>query len=161
MVDGVPMPLRGRIDRIDERDVDGRTERALLDYKTGDKPKTPDRVHRSRAGWRDLQLPLYLMLAGELGEEEPAKLGYIGIGAESSAVRLLEANWSEEQLTGAIHVAHDVVRQVRGGEFFELGSQFSDDALSVAIAGIGLVAVPDLDGGDEGEDEDEDEEDET
>ena len=74
------MPVRGRIDRLDIHDADGRA--LVLDYKTSDTAETPEKTHlksltAARAAetaafamlevngklmrWNDLQLPLYLL----------------------------------------------------------------------------------------------------
>src|SRR5690606_35854101 len=60
-VDGRPVLLRGRIDRIDRNERTG--EWAVFDYKTSDTGQPPEKTHRRGRGkerrWVDLQLPLY------------------------------------------------------------------------------------------------------
>ncbi len=70
--DGRSLFLQGRIDRLDWHPEKKRW--LLLDYKTSHhqewKKETPNRMHFLQRGetviWHDLQLPLYLKLAGEL-----------------------------------------------------------------------------------------------
>ena len=71
-VDGTPILLRGRIDRIDHNPSTG--EWAVLDYKTGQSVDPPEKTHRRVRGkdyqWIDLQLPLYRrLLSGVLDEK--------------------------------------------------------------------------------------------
>jgi hypothetical protein len=135
-----PLRLRGRIDRIDERVVGGVRERAILDYKTADEVHDPASTHRGRSGWKDLQLPLYALLAAELGDEFPA-LGYLALGQDdaNSGVRL--ARWTEEDLESALEAAREVAEHVRAGDFFELGRGFPPDPAYQALAGRGLVGA--------------------
>ena len=81
-VDGTPAILRGRIDRIDAHE-DGRRW-SILDYKTGDAGDTPEKTARGKEGWKDLQLPLYRLIAAPFAREhglagEP-ELGYFHVG---------------------------------------------------------------------------------
>jgi hypothetical protein len=140
VVDGVPLRLKGRIDRIDRRELaGGRAEWALLDYKTGDKLQKPEQTHRKRRTWVALQLPLYTLLVRELFEEPPAELGYVAIGPDERRVGLLLATWSEDELLEAFEVAKDAVRRIRAREFFELGDAYPDDLAHRAIAGRGFL----------------------
>ena len=65
-VDGQPFFLTGRIDRIDQHEVSGAW--AIWDYKTSDSGYPPERTHRKRDEWIDLQLPLYRYLAAHVDE---------------------------------------------------------------------------------------------
>src|SRR5262249_50080816 len=56
-VDGEAIDLVGRIDRIDFHAAN-KTLR-ILDYKTADRGEDPDKTHRNKEDWIDLQLPLY------------------------------------------------------------------------------------------------------
>ncbi len=117
-VDGMPMRITGRIDRIDAH-ADGRW--AIIDYKTGDNPRIPDKAHRFRGRWVDLQLPLYrhLVRGFEL-QGEPA-LGYCSIGKEGEDIRFDFASWTAQELEEALDAARDVVRRVRAGDFQQTG----------------------------------------
>jgi hypothetical protein len=135
-VDGTPIALKGRIDRID-RHPDGRW--ALLDYKTGDGVKTPREVHGgNRTGWKDLQLPLYTALAEEAAGEGDLQLGYVALGKSEDNITLLEAEWDEVKIGEALECARDVVRLVREGAFFEKGKAPRDE-ITRALYGEGLL----------------------
>lgn len=153
VVDGEPMYLHGKIDRIDHRPETG--EWAVFDYKTSDKGAGPDETHRTRKGqWVDLQLPLYrhLLRYWVDGSGRPivkpeavddVKLGYLLLPGRDEAGTLAEAAWDAKALREADEVAAEVVRIVRAGAFefapeqrvaFDLFSelcgvgQFTDDA---------------------------------
>ncbi|MDP6408679.1 MAG: PD-(D/E)XK nuclease family protein [Planctomycetota bacterium] len=151
-VDGEPVELVGRIDRID-RHVDGRW--AVLDYKTGEKGVTADGEHRKKDGrWLSLQLPLYALMARDLvGEEvEPA---FFQLGSTERSVKLSRlASWSAEYLAEALDQARDIVREVRallaGGAPFPEGEARLGDPIRCAVFGRGLI------GAGEGDDEEDD-----
>ena len=90
-----PMPLRGRVDRIDyHEDTD---TYCVIDYKTGDAGKPPHTVHQPsncphEHGWADLQLPLYhyLVRHSNLGVTGAIRLGYFLLPKQSGGVRLVE-----------------------------------------------------------------------
>jgi len=115
IVDGQPMGLRGRIDRID---VDRSGKRVLLDYKTSDTARTPDRTHRQEGRWVDLQLPLYRRLLAGLGIEGQVQLGYVVLPKDTSRVGHLLAEWTEAELREADEAAAHVIREVRAGVFW-------------------------------------------
>lgn len=115
-VDGLPLGLRGRIDRIDFNEATG--EWAILDYKTSESGKKPEQTHQKGGEWIDLQLPLYLHLASALELEGPIQLGYIVLPKDVTRIAALIADWSEEDLEAADGVAEEVVRRVRRGEFW-------------------------------------------
>ncbi len=123
MVDGTPMYLRGRIDRIDVNPLTGAW--AVLDYKTSSKrPELSDACTRD-GEWRDPQLALYRHLAAglakELGVTGPPELAWIALPTAANESCIVEAEWSDEQLDEADKAMADVVRRVRRGEFSELG----------------------------------------
>jgi hypothetical protein len=119
MVDGRPMFLRGRIDRIDVNPETGAW--AVLDYKTGN--SKPDMATACTRGgeWRDPQLPLYRHLvaglAPELGVSGEPMLAWVALPAALAEVDFVEANWSPEDLAGADETIAEVVRCVRRREF--------------------------------------------
>lgn len=115
-VDGLPLGLRGRIDRIDFNEATG--EWAILDYKTSESGKKPEQTHQKGGEWIDLQLPLYLHLASALELEGPIQLGYIVLPKDVTRIGALIADWSEEDLESAGGVAEEVVRRVRRGVFW-------------------------------------------
>jgi len=145
LVDEQPVQLIGKIDRIDFHPQKGWR---LLDYKTGDQVKTPERSHRRKDRWIDLQLPLYAALAPALGVDGTLAdgrlgLGYLALPQAAEPETLLLASWEEEDLDQAMVAAHQVVREIRAGELFELGGEPPRDPQIAAIAGIGLIGDED------------------
>ncbi len=116
VVDGQPMYLRGRIDRIDYHAQRG--EWFLIDYKTADRAKSPDDVHLQKGAWVDLQLPLYRHLVRALGLSGRLHLGYVNLPKDVGGVELVEAEWTEEQLASADQTAEEVIRRIRREEFW-------------------------------------------
>jgi hypothetical protein len=119
------MPLTGSIDRIDVQASTGAMR--IIDYKSGDRPTTPQKAHHGRETpptdaeleWIDLQLPLYDFIARADGcvTGHAVELGYILLPKESTDVRFVPASWSAQQLSGAIDAARDIVRAIRAGRF--------------------------------------------
>jgi RecB family exonuclease len=141
-----PVVLRGRIDRIDVH-LDKRRW-ALLDYKTGNDPTPPGREHRKQDGeWKDLQLPLYELLArpfaAEHEFEQPPALGYIVLPRNTSDTGILLADWTAEFLEEAQQEALRLVDAMRSEGFERLGDFPEQDPQLAALAGIGLLTEPD------------------
>ena len=133
-VDGTPILLRGRIDRIDHNP--SRDEWAVLDYKTGTTVKPPETTHRKRkergvnedGRWVDLQLPLYRRLlpgiVDERGrsivdakavEQGDIRFGYVSLPKTAGESEFMLADWTEEDLASAERTARNVVRDLREG----------------------------------------------
>lgn len=142
-VDGDPVLLAGRIDRVERHEE--RDEWALLDYKTGEKPREPDRVHRRGGEWVDLQLPLYRHLLGGIAEAgrlsarpEPdatVRLGYVNL-PRTGEVSAEMAGWSGVELEEAREAARRAVRRLREGRIaFEPGRKapWRHDPLSALL----------------------------
>ena len=132
LVDGQPMQLTGRIDRIDVHSATG--ERMVFDYKTSDASKRPEDAHQQRGEWIDLQLPLYRHLVRALGIEGPVRLGYITLSKDTSRIDFLEATWSETDLEQADLLAHEIIRSVRGEQFWpptDPPPDFSEDFAAI------------------------------
>ena len=114
MVDGVPMRLRAKIDRIDVHEESGRW--AIIDYKTGS-VKDAVSEHVTRAGVKKLQLPLYRHvvrpLAVELGLEGEPMLGYGAIPSDERDGVWSVSHWKPEVLQACDECAWDIVRAVR------------------------------------------------
>ena len=128
VVDGEPIQLTGRIDRIDYHPES--RELLLLDYKTSDKAKSPEETHCQRrygeiVGWVDLQLPLYeqilphLFASGALGDVTPAavRVGYITLPRDLEGTGERLAAWPPAAVDAALEQAYDVVRALRNNEF--------------------------------------------
>jgi hypothetical protein len=143
---GEKMRITGAIDRIDQHEEFGW---AILDYKSGDKPYTPKDAHGPLAGWKDLQLPLYLHLATELELEGPVALGYIAIPRDMRSIGEFMAHWEDEALDAADEMAAEVIRGVRAGDWFVKGKVPRYDAITRALFGEGLLT------GDASEDDEE------
>ncbi|MEO8496019.1 MAG: PD-(D/E)XK nuclease family protein, partial [Planctomycetota bacterium] len=111
MVDGQPMQLTGRIDRIDVNTETG--ERIVLDYKTSDTSKRPEDAHQQRGEWVDLQLPLYRHLVRALGIEGPLRLGYVTLSKDTSQIDFRLAEWTADDLDRADQLAYEIIRAVR------------------------------------------------
>lgn len=161
-VDGQPILLRGKIDRIDHNV--GTDEWAIWDYKTSDGAKTPEAAHRkgrtNDRRWIDLQLPLYRhLLAGVLADDgaqlvppntrDRVSLGYILLPKDLTKVGDSIAKWDEEALESADEAARTAVRTLRTGEFrFDPGVRGYPDDQFDALLGWKELPVADNDGED-------------
>jgi len=108
-----PFDVVGKIDRIDmneEGDV------LVLDYKTGSKSAKQD--HGTQDEWRNLQLPIYRLLAEKAGYPlDKIQTGYIKIGSSEKDVMFDFPNWDDAQLQCANDRFEMIVDQVRRGEY--------------------------------------------
>ncbi len=151
-VDGEPIELTGRIDRIDFNPAI--REWAVFDYKTSEKGDGPEQTHRKgrEKAWIDLQLPLYRklvcgaeangsrLLPAEAGDG--LRLGYILLPRDLSQVGECFADWSVDELDEAEEVARDVVRTVRMGRFAFAGAiPRYDPGLVALLGGRQMVAA--------------------
>ena len=120
VVDDLPIALSGRIDRIDLHEPT-KTLR-ILDYKTADSGKSPEKTHRSKDDWIDLQLPLYrhLSRAVPLAASSTAKiaLGYFNLPKQLDQTTVVAAEWDETTLETADEKARQVIRGLRNSEFW-------------------------------------------
>lgn len=115
-VDGEPMRLRGTIDRIDQHTDSG--EWFVFDYKTGDSVTNPDKTHRRRGAWIDLQLPLYRHLTRLLDDVgETLNLGYITIPKGAAQTKHHVTEWTVDDLASADETAREVIRRIRANEW--------------------------------------------
>jgi RecB family exonuclease len=146
-VDGKPVGIKGRIDRLDYNPGSG--EFAVFDYKTSDSQSSVEKSHKNKQAWIDLQLPLYYhMLSqsniGGMGDitAERCKLGYISISRVSSEEKngFSFASWGEAELEQAFNTAADVVRNIRVAKFWPPAKlRFDDELMALCqIAGEGL-----------------------
>ena len=146
-VDGTPILLRGRIDRIDHNPSTG--EWAVLDYKTGQSVHPPEKTHRRERGghhqWIDLQLPLYRrLLSGVLDEEgrrvvdidiegseqSRIRFGFVSLPQNVQATEFMIADWTAEDFASAEAAAREVVRHLRTAEF-----KFNREVTRVSASG--------------------------
>ncbi len=131
-VDGTPILLRGRIDRIDHNASTGKW--AVLDYKTGSSVDPPEKTHRkgkdAERRWVDLQLPLYRLLLWGIVDEQGRQVvdtkaveqgdvcfGYVSLPKNTEDCEFMLADWSEDDFASAEAMAQDAVRILRGGRF--------------------------------------------
>lgn len=121
-----PMPLRGRIDRIDYNPQ--RNAWRLIDYKSSERPSTPTQSHHGdrktvpkdeELAWSDLQLPLYdyIIRQTDLGIEGRVELCYFNLPRSSDECGVCEATWSPNHLAHALDTARQIVCAIRRGEF--------------------------------------------
>ena len=89
----------------------------MIDYKTGEKARTPEKAHRDGARWTDLQLPLYRHLLAADGVDGEVGLAYFCLPGTLKEIEILEAGWSPEEIDEAVDVARGVVRDIRAGKF--------------------------------------------
>lgn len=140
LVDGQPMGLRGRIDRIDRHPESGR--RIVFDYKTSESALPPDKTHRvgpqAEKRWIDLQLPLYDHLVRQLLGADQVQLGYILLPGSLDQVGHSLADWTADDLATAIETAADVVRAVRERAYEEPGDRPPSEKVLRAIMGADL-----------------------
>jgi RecB family exonuclease len=136
-VDGEPIHLTGRIDRIDRHAESG--AHAVLDYKSSDKGEGPEKTHRRSRQWVDLQLPLYRHLARGFVSAGPVQLGFVLLPKDVSQTRFEIADWTESQLNEADDVARDVVRAIRQQVFWppqDPRARFDDPFAPICQVGV-------------------------
>ena len=81
----------------------------MFDYKTSETDQTPVKVHRTKDGeWKDLQLPLYRLLAKTAGVDGDVSLGYVNLPGDVSKLGEQIANWSDDDLESALETARHV-----------------------------------------------------
>ncbi len=119
-VDGKPMGLRGRFDRIDYHRQTGRW--AILDYKThGHKPEKKHLKGKGTdAKWIDLQLPLYRMMIPFLridASPTDVQLGYFNISEKDAETKINIADFDESLMKQAERLIHDCIRGIWNAQF--------------------------------------------
>lgn len=122
-----PMPIHGKIDRIDRHEQTGQW--LIIDYKTGERGDSPHRAHHGceklpadgSVDWQDLQLPLYHYLARQVGigiaQHDTVGLAYVCLPHQTNGARLKCAQWTANHLEEAIERARSVVQAIRAGRF--------------------------------------------
>lgn len=153
--EGGPIQLVGRIDRIDFNE--SRRVLRIVDYKTADNAEVPDKTHRKKDRWVDLQLPLYrhLWRAARLKfpEDCPVELGYFNLPKKSDASGVEIAPWNEVTLENADATARQVIRNIRAGEFWppEKSPKYAEDLAAICLDNV--RCAPDLGDDEEASDE--------
>ncbi len=156
-VDGEPVFLSGRIDRIDRHRETGAW--TLFDYKTGDAGTELSAVRTRTGEWRDLQLPLYRALLQDLhlpggGRVDPPPMGvpvylaYLPISKVAGPIEEVAPDWTEDDLTSAEETAREVIRKLRrdGGVAFDpLRSGKGVGSGMAALLGHGLLQTQEVD----------------
>lgn len=141
VVDGVPMALTGRIDRIDHHPGTGHW--AIWDYKTSDRAKSPREAHyrtKDSQEWIDIQLPLYRHLAVSV-DDVPAdvSLGYILLPSDIKKIGFDKADWRPEELQAADEIARNVIRGIRNRVFWpptDPPPDYSEDLAYISRDGV-------------------------
>ncbi len=144
-VDGTPFELRGRIDRIDVHEAEGRW--AIWDYKSSDTPKKPANTHCKKDVWVDLQLPLYRYLAASVDSDVKSvleidgriQLGYIQLPKSVDGVKFEPAEWALADLASADDRARGVIRDIRAELFTpptEPPPDYSEELAGICLDGV-------------------------
>lgn len=141
----VGLTLSGIIDRIDQRGE--RIE--LIDYKTADSPKSPDKAHLAtvarkeppahlpeeaffehegkRYRWIDLQLPLYLLAQKPTSGERPS-VAYFNLAKTlEKSERAPWEGFTQSHLDSARACAEAVIRQIKAGIFWPPNPDVRED----------------------------------
>ncbi len=137
------IPLSGQIDLVEERDGELR----IIDYKTKDKPESPEEAHvvnfeKKRSfspssllpipvlpgfGWTNLQLPLYAAALQKKYPGTPIRIGYAQLPRAVSESRIVEwTGFHEEWAEAALAAAEDVVRFWAQKGFWPPSRKFPD-----------------------------------
>ena len=128
-----PVRITGRIDRIDRHETTNAW--CIIDYKTSESAKTPDKAHRGKnffgGEWVDVQLPLYQYLVAQHGIDGAVSLAYFTMPKDPAGVEVRPALWNKDQLKEAIETARMVLTKIRQGAFemnHDLGKSYDDFA---------------------------------
>ncbi len=143
-LNGTPIRLRGKIDRIDQHQESGKCQ--IIDFKTGEgKMANP---YKNTAGhWVDLQLPLYRLIAKKLGNYgEKPDVAYWPLPRLEDDASLLELGFDDETPweTATEQAAH-IVKTIQseldedGGWAFASGGESMTNPILAGIAGQGLL----------------------
>lgn len=111
-----PMPLKGRVDRIEVNAASGAWR--VLDLKSRGMAVTPAESHfkgKTERKWLDLQLPLYRFLLSRDGVQP--QVGYMNLPADGRGAHVAMADradgWDESVFDAAVEEARRVVRALR------------------------------------------------
>ncbi len=154
LLDGRSVMLAGTLDRVDHNEQTD--EWCVLDYKTGEVSREPEKMHRkgSPPEWTDLQLPLYRFLAGGLEGDgggpliPPEALRHLHVGyvviPRDLRVRELFADWDDADFVDAERRAGELMREILDNRFEydpERWTARADDPLAAVVGGR-VLTVP-------------------
>jgi RecB family exonuclease len=140
VVDGEPIKLEGRIDRIDIHESGGAVR--IVDYKTADRAQVPDKTHRKGETWIDLQLPMYRHLWQATLEAPPeytVELGYFNLPKDRDQTDAATASWDDAALAAADEAARQVIRMLRDAVFWGPvypAPDFSEDLAAICLDNV-------------------------
>ncbi|HJT36715.1 MAG TPA: hypothetical protein VJ783_32130, partial [Pirellulales bacterium] len=96
----------------------------------------PDKTHRVKGEWVDLQLPLYRYLAPAIGIGESPRLGYIVLPKNLKKIAGHLAEWSDDDLKSADLKAAEVVRGIWSQTFLPMKQpppKFSEEFAAICL----------------------------
>ena len=129
-----PIQVTGKVDRVDFHEEFGWR---ILDFKSSDSGKSPDKAHwmPRNEEWIDLQLPLYQHLLQDMlkaKHDASVSTGYFLAPAEISKTGIIMSSVIKDHHDAAISKAQEVVRSIRSGAFEPSGkSPVTDDPLAM------------------------------
>lgn len=153
-LDGVA--LHGRIDRVERNERSGQLR--LIDFKTGDKPRTPFEAHLkkvtgrtriteadewkcfdapdgTRQMWLDLQLPLYALAMQHRGLR-PDSIAYVVLPKSIQDTALIEwPDLTPAILDAALTCATEALRRIRAGQFWPPNENLRHDPFAEMFLG--------------------------
>ena len=139
------LTVRGKIDRTEQREVDGVIEFRVIDYKSSDKSSKPDEAHAAVLGsrsdpsrysrqalaslsggdvpevaWKNLQLPLYVeQLRRQHGDQVRVRCGYFNLPKAAAEAGICEwTDYDHGWHRAAMTCAEGVVDAIQRGVFW-------------------------------------------
>ncbi len=115
-VDGDPVLIKGRIDRIDRNETSNRL--AIIDFKTSIRHSTKTQIDKHGV-WRSLQLPLYhwLVQGSELDCNQGIEVGFGRLGQNLDEIEFDLIELSTTELNDALEQAREIIRAIRKSQF--------------------------------------------
>lgn len=124
-ISGRDVIISGKIDRID---IHGDLGYRVIDYKTGNRKKSPREQHGvpskgipDEDGWKDLQLPLYDLFARQMFAGDDVCLAYAQLPKKLDHIGFDPVDWQQEVTDHGIDRARRIIEQVLSGEFWPVG----------------------------------------
>lgn len=136
-LDSTEILLKARVDRIDYHSK--RKQWAIIDYKTGEKPRNPRSCFNTRTEqWNDLQLPLYSYILGQNGFSGEIETAFWNLGLGSSKQEILTTTWNSDQLESALIEAKRVSFQISNSVFWPPATlRFKDEFSDLLASSVG------------------------